>query len=54
MKEKEARAKFRQVGVTAAGGAGRGAPVPGDEGLIAGCGSGLSKDLGAWLKAGWG
>lgn len=54
MKEKEARAKFRQVGVTAAGGAGRGPPVPGDEGLIAGCGSGLSKDLGAWLKAGWG
>lgn len=29
MKEKEARAKFRQVRVTAAGGAGRGAQSPG-------------------------
>lgn len=31
MKEKEARAKFRQVGVTVVAGAGRGAWVPGDE-----------------------
>lgn len=34
MKEKEARAKFRQVGaVTAAGRTGSGAPVPGQEGV---------------------
>lgn len=31
MKEKEARAKFRQVGVMAVDGAGRGAWAPGDE-----------------------
>lgn len=34
MKEKEARAKFRQVRVMAGCGAGRGAPVSRDEGLI--------------------
>lgn len=40
MKEKEARAKFRQVGVLAVcgEGAGRGAWVPGDRSLIAGRG----------------
>lgn len=44
MKEKEARAKFRQVGIMAAGGAGRDAWVPRDKRLLVRHGSGLSSD----------
>lgn len=51
MKEKEARAKFRQVGIMAAGGAGIWVPRSLEMKLIVGRGSGLSSDGGAWLKS---